>query len=46
VFGALAAIAFDSGSDKYAYRRGLFVLEPDKGFTRIVNDAGFQPKAF
>ena len=46
VFGAVAALSFDSDSDKYAYRRGLFVLRPDKGLTRIANDGAFQPKRF
>jgi len=46
VLGGIAALNFDSDSDKYAYRRGFFVLRPDQGVTRIVNDESFQPKKF
>jgi hypothetical protein len=46
VYGGVAALSFDSGSDRYAYKRGLFVLRPDKGLVRIVNDQSFRPKEF
>lgn len=46
VYGAVAALAFESESDKYAYRRGMFVLKPVEGMAKIVNDDKFQPKAF
>jgi hypothetical protein len=46
VYGGVAALSFDSYSDRYAYKRGLFVLRPDKGLVRIVNDQGFKPKEF
>ena len=46
IFGAVAALSFESGTDKYACRRGLFVLRPEKGLTRIANDRSFQPKRF
>lgn len=46
VYGAVAALTFESESDKYAYRRGMFVLKPVEGVAKIVNDDKFQPKAF
>lgn len=46
VLGAVAALSFDSDSDKYAWRRGMFVLKPAHGLARIANSAGFLPKRF
>lgn len=46
VYGAVAGLKFESQSDKYAYRRGLFVLKPLDGLAKIMNDDKFQPKVF
>lgn len=46
VYGGVAALSFDSDSDRYAYKRGLFVMKPEKGLVRIVNDQSFIPKEF
>lgn len=46
VLGAVAAPSFDSDSDKYAWRRGMFVLKPEDGLARIANGADFLPKRF
>ncbi len=46
LLGGVAALRVESSSDKYAYRRGLFVLRLDQGFVRIVNDSDFCPREF
>ncbi len=46
VLGAVAALRFDAGSDRRAYRKGLFVLRPSNGVARIVNDSAFRPRRF
>lgn len=46
VLGAVAALSFDSDSDKYAWRRGMFVLKPEQGLVRIANGADFVSKRF
>jgi len=44
VYGAIAGITFDEGVDRYAYKKGLFVLKSEGGLIRIVNDPGFSPR--
>jgi len=44
VYGAVAGITFEEGVDKYAYRRGLFVLKSEGGIIRIANDPDFKPR--
>ena len=44
--GAVAALRFAEESDRYAYRRGLWVLKCTDGITRLVNDPNFKPAAF
>lgn len=46
VLGAVAALSFDSDSDKYAWRRRMFVLKPEQGLVQIANGADFLPKRF
>jgi hypothetical protein len=46
VYGAVAALLFESESDKYAYRHGMFVLKPTEGVAQIVNDTDFKPRVF
>lgn len=46
VLGAVAGIEIDDGADKYAYRRGLFVIAQSGDSVQIVNDEKFQPRAW
>ena len=46
LFGAVAAIDFAGGADRYAYQRGLFVLRPAGEIVTIANDEAFRPKSF
>lgn len=43
-YGALAGIEIDEGVDRYAYKQGLFAIEPSGETVEIVNDRGFQAK--
>ena len=42
VYGAVAGIEIDEGIDRYAYKKGLFVIKPSGDTVEIVNDAQFQ----
>lgn len=44
LLGAVAGIVIDEGSDKYAYRRGLFVIAQTGETVKILNDEKFRPK--
>ena len=44
IYGAVAAITFEEGVDRYAYKKGLFVLKSEGGVIKIANDEGFRPK--
>jgi hypothetical protein len=46
LYGAVAAITFDSGADRYAYRQGLFVLAQSGDSMTILNDVGFEPRVW
>ena len=46
VQGGLAAIHFEEESDRYAFRKGLWVLRCEDGITSIANAVDFQPKNF
>ena len=46
VLGAVVDLSFDSDPDKYAWRRGGFVLKPKQGLVRITNGTDFPPKRF
>ena len=46
VQGGLAAMHFDEESDRYAFRKGLWVLRCEDGITGIANAKNFQPKNF
>ncbi len=46
LYGAVAAITFDSGADRYAYRQGLFVLAQAGDSMTILNDAAFEPRVW
>jgi hypothetical protein len=44
VYGAVAGIEIDKGVDRYAYRKGLFVIKPSGDTVEILNDDSFQAK--
>ena len=44
VYGAVAGISFHEDIDRYAYKKGLFVLKSEGGIIRIANDEDFRPK--
>jgi hypothetical protein len=51
LYGAVAGIGIESGADRYAYRRGLFVMAQSGDSVTLLNDtllndASFQPKAW
>jgi hypothetical protein len=46
VHGAVAGMRIDDGADRYAYRRGLFVLAQIGDSVTLRNDDRFQPKAW
>ena len=41
-YGAVAGIGIESGADRYAYRRGLFVMAQSDDDIIILNDLNFQ----
>jgi hypothetical protein len=45
-YGAVAAIEINEGVDRYAYKKGLFVIKPSGDTVAIINDAAFQPKTW
>ncbi len=46
LYGAVAGIEIEEGADKYAYRRGLFVLAQSGETIIILNDEQFQPRSW
>ena len=47
IYGGLAGLEFAEGADRYAYRRGLFVLRLNgDGLVQIQNDPQFTPRDF
>ncbi len=46
VYGAIAGITYNEGVDRYAYKRGLFVLKSEGGVINIANDEEFKPKSW
>ena len=47
IYGGVAGLTMEEEADKYAYRRGLFVLSATgDGVAQIKNDATFRPKDF
>ncbi len=44
--GAVAGIEIDEGVDRYAYRRGLFVIRQSGEVVEIANDKNFRPKVW
>jgi hypothetical protein len=44
VYGAVAGIEVDRGVDRYAYRKGLFIIKPSGDTVAIINKDGFKPE--
>lgn len=44
VIGAIGGISIEEESDKYAYRKGLFVIAEKGESVKILNDKKFKPK--
>jgi hypothetical protein len=42
-YGAVAGIEINKNIDRYAYKKGLFVIKPSGDTVTIANDADFQP---
>ena len=45
-YGAVAGIEINEGIDRYAYKKGLFVIKPSGDTVAIINDADFQPNTW
>ncbi|MFM6058402.1 MAG: DUF3782 domain-containing protein [Microcystis aeruginosa] len=45
-YGAVAGIEINECVDRYAYRKGLFVIKPSGDTVAIINDANFQPNTW
>ncbi|TRT70419.1 MAG: DUF3782 domain-containing protein [Microcystis sp. M_OC_Ca_00000000_S217Cul] len=45
-YGAVAGIEINEGIDRYAYKKGLFVIKPSGDTVAIINDANFQPNTW
>jgi len=46
VFGAVAYLRAEQGSDRYAQNQGLFVIRATGNSAAIVNPTGFEPRKF
>lgn len=47
IFGAVAALSVEEGADRFAYRKGLFVVSvTGDGLVSIKNNESFQPRDF
>jgi len=44
IYGAIAGMIVEGEADKYAYKKGLFVLRQKGNIVEIVNDFKFKPK--
>ena len=45
-YGAVAGMEINEGIDRYAYKKGLFVIKPSGDTVAIINDADFQPNTW
>jgi len=45
-YGGVAGMSIDSGVDRFAYRKGLFVIGQTGDNVRILNDKKFKPRSF
>ena len=46
LYGAVAGVSIDQGVDRFAYKRGLFVIAQTGENVRLLNDKKFQPRSF
>ncbi len=46
LYAAVAALKFEAEADRYAEKKGFFVVRSADGVVMIGNGAGFQPKAY
>lgn len=46
IYGGMAFISADSGSEKMAENKGLFVIKATGGSSSIINGINFEPKKF
>jgi len=46
LYGGVAGMSIDTGADRFAYKRGLFVLAQTGDIVRILNDKKFRPHSF
>ena len=46
LLGAVAGIVIEESADKYAYRKGLFVIAQSGEIVKILNDEKFKPKVW
>lgn len=46
IFGAVAAMIVEGDADRYAYKKGLFVLRQKGNIVEIVNDEKFKPQVW
>jgi hypothetical protein len=46
LYGGVAGLSIDSGVDRFAYRKGLFVLAQSGENVRVLNDEKFRPKPY
>ncbi|MEI6139415.1 MAG: hypothetical protein WCP85_09130 [Mariniphaga sp.] len=44
IFGAVAGMIVENDADRFAYKKGLFVLRQKGNIVEIVNDEKFKPK--
>jgi hypothetical protein len=44
--GDRSMIEINQGIDRYAYKKGLFVIKPSGDTVAIINDADFQPNTW
>jgi hypothetical protein len=44
IYGAVAGMIVEGEANKYAYKKGLFVLRQKGNIVEIVNDFKFKPK--
>lgn len=46
LYGGVAGLSIDHGVDRFAYKRGLFVISQTGDNLKILNDKKFQPRSF
>jgi hypothetical protein len=46
LYGGVAGMSIDKGVDRFAYKRGLFVIAQTGDNVRILNDKKFRPRSF